>query len=172
VQPQVLVLRDGNNAIIGEVAAFKNDGNIISSVEIVYRGDPIDAVFFEDFPLAVLRVWFFPERYGPDPIWAAWEDETIAVYFTSTNCTGTPYLRYFKFVNIAFDFPRLSIADVSGGGQDIFVPLDVTETPTNRTTGSTYSQSTGLCEGQEVNYDLITGTRVHVNFPRPYTVGF
>ena len=75
----VLVLRDGNDEIIGEVAHFDDN-----TVQVVYRGDPADALFFEDYPLAILWLSVLD---NPNPYWLS----EPSVFFESSDCSVLPY---------------------------------------------------------------------------------
>jgi len=164
----VLVLRDGNGEIIGEVAHFDDN-----TVQVVYRGDPADALFFEDYPLAILwlsvlcQFEFCPET--PDPYWLS----EPSVFFESSDCSVLPY--YQNAANlIPFNLPyRLNVREVSGGGQIIYVPSDITETPALVTVNSGLSANS-FCQQISPPQErlLTTATTVIENFVGPYSVGF
>lgn len=118
--PRVLVLRDGNGAVIGEIADYSDD-----SVQIVYLGDPADAQFFEDHPIGLLRLRFDPNE-TPSTFWVS----EPSVFFESSDCSGPSFYQNFAIHFFHFNLmTRLYIREVSGGGQLIYVPVDITETP-------------------------------------------
>jgi hypothetical protein len=161
-QPQILVLRDGNGALIGEVVELPTTGSFVS---IVYRGDPAEAAFFTDFPITILSASVVGNP--PDVIW----DDPAFLYFTSANCTGTPYYRESEFL-IHFNLPvQLSVQEVVGG-QEIYVPVDISAPPVSLTPSSSLNGGDCTVLNTQAQDLFIAAMPVNVNFVRPYTVGF
>ena len=123
-QPQVLVVRDKNGALVGQMLSVEPLYPLYK-LWIAFSGDPAQAAYFETHPVVVLTANVV------NGLILRGEYPQTRLFFTGADCTGTPYLFSHPIYGVprVFNLPRLP-AEETTLGQVIYVPVDPAETPT------------------------------------------
>lgn len=129
-QPQVLVVRDANGALVGQMLSVEPQLESWTyrfnlNLWVAFNGDPAQAAYFETHPVVVLTANVV------NGLILRGEYPQTRLFFTGADCTGTPYLFSHPIYGVprVFNLPRLP-AEETTLGQVIYVPVDPAETPT------------------------------------------